>query len=375
MVSPERMTPRAAKLKLDHAQDCLAYLEFARRAKGEVDGNWSGLDATIAELTTTVEKLSGQANQRIEPRRRVRVTPRTEHSAPRHEYFVFLDECGTHTLDADRDPFPVFCLCAVLVDKEGYERFDRVWKTWKASWLGSWQLRIHEPDLRRRSDSFHHDDPTREQAIVDALAAQLSDLDFTCIAAAIDKRKLKVDYPDGRVDDFLPMSHYLMCVDFVLERVVHFLYEVGNDAEGLVVAEARGLREDAEVHAEFLRLHLSGTQYITDRYFRNQLRPYIEFKRKDRNESGLQIADLVARPIAEKVLRPTSIPERWQTVASKIYGGQQGRRGSYGLKVFPATSGDMASFFREPAFKANEDAKASPPTDPQVRVHNGDTNV
>lgn len=116
-------------------------------------------------------------------------------------------------------------------------------------------------------------------------------------------------------------------------------------------------------------MHLFGTQYIADGYFRNQLRPYIEFREKDRNDSGLQIADLAARPIADKVFRPDITPERWQAVASKIYDGNQGRRSSYGVKVFPAV--DVASIFgEEPAVKANEDAEASSSTDPQVQVHN-----
>jgi hypothetical protein len=254
------------------------------------------------------------------------------------------------------------------VDRERYATFDRLWKAWKAAWLGSWQVRVHEPDVRRRSRWFHSEDPLREQAIIDALSAQLSELDFTCIAAVIDKRQLRAHYPAGKVDDFLPESTFLMCVDFIFERIVHFLYHVGGDAQGIVIAEARGPREDAEVHAEFLRLHLFGTQYIADGYFRNQLRPYIEFRKKDRNDSGLQIADLVARPIADKVLRPNTTPERWQAIASKIYDGNQERRSSYGVKVFPAAN--IASIFGEvPAFKANKDAEAPLSTDPQVRVH------
>jgi hypothetical protein len=240
-----------------------------------------------------------------------------------------------HTLSVKDDPFPVFCLCAVVVDREKYRTFDRVWKTWKSEWLGTWKVRVHEPDVRRRSNRFHKDDPADEQAIIDALAAQLATLDFACIAAVINKAELALRFLDGRVDAHLPKSTYLMCLDFVMERLVHFLYEQGEDSRGLVVAESRGLREDAEVHAEFLRLHLNGTQYVSDSFFRNQLRPYIEFKRKDADDSGLQVADLAARPLAEKTLRPTSTPERWSVLEPKIYDGGKGRKGSYGMKVFP----------------------------------------
>lgn len=370
MAKRTKLHPRAARTKVLQARDCLAYLEFARRAKLELDGNCDAIDGGITELTNVVYALSEQAGERIQPRNKVRVTHRTEHSPPRHQYLIFLDECGTHSLDIRDDPFPVFCLCAVIVDREKYGTFDRQWKAWKSRWLGSWQIRVHEPDIRKRSREFHGADKAYERSIIDALSSELSTLGFICIAAVIDKRALTATYPSGRVDDFLPSSTYLMCVDFVFERAVHFLYEVGEDAEGVVIAESRGLREDAEVHSEFLRLQLVGTQYIADGYFRNQLRPYIEFKRKDTNESGLQIADIVARPIAEKVLEPANTPERWQVVAPKIYDGKQDRRSSYGLKVFP--SSDIGSFFGESAFKAKEDTlRVSSSTDPQVRVHNG----
>jgi len=233
------------------------------------------------------------------------------------------------------DPFPVFCLCGIIVNRDHFAAFDRRWRTWKAHNLGSALVEVHEPNVRKRSKEFHRDSRQQEQGLIDALSRELSDLDFVCIAGAIDKRSFAALHPSGRVDDFLPTSGYLMCVDFVIERFVHFLYHAGRDAQGLVVAESRGLREDAEVHAEFLRLQVEGTQWNSEKWFRYQLRPYIEFERKDRNHSGLQIADLVARPIAERILRPTTSPERWEVIKSKLYDGGQGRPESYGLKVFP----------------------------------------
>jgi hypothetical protein len=330
------LAARAARIRLAKAQDCLSFLDFAKRARAGLDATCPDLEAAIVRATNEVARFSGMTGTRIEPRRRVPVQIRDEHSAPRREFLIFIDECGHHGLAAANDPFPVFCLCAVVVDREKFATFDRSWKSWKATWLGSWRKIVHEPDIRRRSDYFYFADPLKQKAAEDSLAAQLASLDFTCIAAVIDKGQLQEHYPGGQVDAFLPPSTYLMCVDFIFERIIHFLYHAGDDAYGNVTAESRGLREDAEVHAEFLRLQLGGTQFLSDRYFRNQLRPYIQFKRKSGNDSGLQIADLAARPIAEKVLDPGSTPERWQSVASKIYDGGKGRRSSYGLKVFPS---------------------------------------
>ncbi|HLI50354.1 MAG TPA: DUF3800 domain-containing protein, partial [Thermomicrobiaceae bacterium] len=309
-----------------------------------------------------VMRLSGRAGEQIKPRRKVHNLIRNEDSAPRREYLLFLDECGGHAPLSEDERFPVFCLCGVVVDAERYTTFDRQWKSWKAEWLGSWRIRVHEPDVRRRSDRFHSNDPDRESEIIASVGKALDELDFVCISAVIDKRALSELHGDGAVDGFLPSSAYLMCLDFVIERFVHFLYYAGSDARGLVFAESRGAREDAEVHAEFIRLLLEGTQWQSDSWFRYQLRPYIEFLRKERNSSGLQVADLLSRPIAEKALQPSTSPERWEIVKHKFYDGCQARPASYGLKIYPAVD-VSAILVEDPALKANEDVDTSPSTD------------
>jgi hypothetical protein len=226
--------------------------------------------------------------------------------------------------------------------------------------LGKRDASVHEPSVRTRSGRFYDADPARAQAKIDSLDKRLQSLPFTCIASAIDKRRFSEMYPSGQVDDFLPTSAYLMCVDFIMERFTHFLCHAGNGAQGSVRAESRGLREDAEVHHEYLRLHLEGTQFCSGSQFRGYLRPFIQFERKDGNSTGLQVADLMARPLADKILDPGGTPARWEVVASKLYDGTQGRRSSYGFKIFPATDVDL---FDEYSDKANGDAEASPFTD------------
>jgi hypothetical protein len=241
-----------------------------------------------------------------------------------------------------------------------YPAFDEAWRAWKQQWLGAPDARVHEPAVRTRSGLFFDRDVERSQARIDALEAQLASLPFVCIAAAIDKRRFADAFLTGHVDDFLPRSMYLVCVDFILERFTHFLCHVGNGAQGSVHAESRGLREDAEVHFEYVRLRLDGTQFCPPSQFRGYLRPAMQFERKVGNSSGLQIADLMARPIAEKVLNPAAAPERWGIVSSKFYDGTKDRRGNYGLKILPALVDDLFGEYPE---KTTGDAEASPVTD------------
>ena len=361
-----KVHPRAARIKYARAKDYLAHLEFARRAKIRMDGDESCLKDELVRARDDVRRYAKWADARIEPRKRFPVKERLDTDPPPRRFYLFLDECGTHPLTPQDDPFSMFCLNGIVVDLERFAAFDRIWKTWKAKWLGSAHELVHEPDVRKRRRTFYHESPAQTQAIQDALAAQLAELDFWCIAAVIDKREFSKRFGTGQVDDFLPRSGYLMCLDFVLERFVQFLHVVGDDANGLVVAESRGLREDAEVHAEFFRLQLEGTQWQPEQCFRGPLKPSIDFKRKDRNDSGLQIADLAARPIAEKARDPSSTPDRWQVISGKIYDGGKGRRSSYGMKIFPTPESE--EIFGEITVKANEDTEVSPLADQQLLV-------
>lgn len=322
-----------ARAKRAELYDYIAHLEFARRAKLRFGATTESIEVEQAWAYTEINRLNQVCGERIEPRRKLpkSILPTGE---KRPEYHLFLDECGNHRVNPLRDPFPIFCLAGVIVPVDSYDDFDREWKNWKADHLGGDHVLVHEPDVRHRVKGFYRADPDEQAQLFHSLNSVLGRLEFTCIAAAIDKRAFADVYADGQVDDFLPSSAYLMCVDFVFERFVHFLHH-SRDARGLTTAESRGPREDAEVHFEFLRLHLEGTQWQPQRQFRHALRPYMEFRRKNGNISGLEIADLVARPIAERILALNSTPIRWETVEQKLYDGGKSRKGSYGLKVFP----------------------------------------
>ena len=126
----------------------------------------------------------------------------------------------------------------------------------------------------------------------------------------------------------------------------------------MVYAESRGPLEDVQVQQEYIRLQIEGTQFQSASWFRYQLQRFIEFVPKRRNHTGLQIADLAARPCADKVLAPGSEPERWGVLRPKIYDGGVGRPESYGLKSFPTAC--ALEIFRK---QADGDAFAPPPAD------------
>lgn len=330
----DELHPRVARLKLEKAQRLIYHLDAARRTLDQLGEDSSVLDEVITNTRKSVDRFEHFANGRIESRRRFKSTIRPQ-GVHVPEYYLCLDECGSHVPGSAHSNFPVFSLTGVIVSKDDYEAFDVIWKAWKTKHLGSPEIVVHEPEVRGCSANFRRPREEDRQALWNDLEVILKELDFKCIAAVVDMKAFVSNHPHGRVDDFLPESCYLMCIDFIMERFVHFLQHAGNDARGNVIAESRGLVEDAKVHAEFIRLHLEGTQFLSARAFCAQLRPYIEFFVKKRNHSGLQVADLAARPFAEIILNPKSTPARWNVFKEKLYDGLKSAPQSYGLKIFP----------------------------------------
>lgn len=139
----------------------------------------------------------------------------------------------------------------------------------------------------------------------------------------IDKRKLKDKY-------VRPAHPYHLALGFGLERIYRLLLSARqDDARTFLVCEARGAREDAELELEFRRIRDGAN------YFRRPLPFDLIIADKKTNSEGLQLADLTARPIGLKVLRPQQINRAAAVLNEKFYRDGAGNVPGTGLKVFP----------------------------------------
>ncbi len=251
---------------------------------------------------------------------------------PGNDSMVFIDECGPHSVAAPAT-FPVFTLAAVVVGRQHYDDvLDLQWRGWKATKLGSGDARVHEPDVRKREGRFAGE---HGAAVVDSLRDFLEAAEFGVVACAINRVEYKkVAFPDP-LDATLPDHMYLFAMDVLFERIAMVLDKRFPGGTAEVIVESRGPREDALLQYEFARLHLDGTSYIGDAFFRTRLRPGITFLGKTQNCTGLQLADLVARPISEKVADPAGTPERWPEVRTKFSPGKETKHSILGLKIAP----------------------------------------
>lgn len=107
---------------------------------------------------------------------------------------------------------------------------------------------------------------------------------------------------------------YHVALRFCLEQLYDFLAEKDQlNALTHIVVECRGKKEDAELELEFRRVCDGANKFSVPLPFS------IIFADKKANSSGLQLADLVARPIGLSVVRPNQPNRAFNSLKEKFF--------------------------------------------------------
>jgi hypothetical protein len=250
---------------------------------------------------------------------------------------LFLDETGDPSMDYSRRGQPqmpeVFLLCGCLFDTQAYSQLEGAIRDLKLRHLGRTDLPLVSRQLRKHKGVFAFlDDDAKRQAFYNDIGALFRDAPFTVLAAAIDKYRYWQRYGDGS------LPPYQLALAFLMERTI--MCVSGRDVRVRVIAESRGRREDNELRFEFDRLLRQGTVFIPARRFRRCFLAPLEFRTKKQNVAGLQMADLAAYPLANRLCHPESRRIDFEIVYAKLHRMEE-RIWGIGLKVFPeAVSAD-----------------------------------
>lgn len=246
------------------------------------------------------------------------------------DYVLFMDESGDHNLRNIDSGFPVFCLAACVFERDYYHRVvRRRVDDFKMGIWGTTRVILHSREIRKHQGRFAFlSDSARREEFYAQVNELLRGLDFAILAVVILKRDQVGRYGERA-------SHpYHLSLQFIMERYSLMMRRRGARRSGYILAESRGTQEDHLLRGEYQRLCREGTQYQTD--LRNITGLWME--KKEKNIVGLQIADLVAYPIASKVLRPDIEQRAFDVICDKIDAVPDQAGGSileYGLKIFP----------------------------------------
>ena len=245
------------------------------------------------------------------------------------DYIVFVDESGDHSMSSIDETYPVFVLACCLISKRDYMNVvvpavQRI----KFATFGHDAVVLHERDIRKDLGPFSVlRDEQKKRAFLDVLTDVIEQTPMTVFATVVDKRRLR----DRRRDE----NPYEVSLRFCLERIFFCLRKNGQveDDHGPLVThtlcEARGRNEDNQLELAFRRI-CAGDNFNGAAF---PFEPVIVHKRA--NAIGLQLADLVARPIGVRHLRPTQANRAWEVIERKMERDRQGDITGYGLKRFP----------------------------------------
>ncbi len=245
-------------------------------------------------------------------------------------FVVYVDESGDHGMQTVDVNYPVFVLAFCVFHKRYYsERVVPALQKFKFNHFGHDLVVLHEHEIRKEKGDFKFFQNRQHK---NNFLIELTDIieasNFVLISCVIQKKALLEK--SGNIS-----NPYHLALGFCLETLYEFLQEKNQDgALTHVVVECRGKKEDNELELEFRRIcdgaNRQGIQLPFD----------IKFADKKVNSAGLQLADLMARPVGVRILHPEQENRAFEVLKRKFFcsgGREKVGEGfeNWGLKVYP----------------------------------------
>ncbi|MAU52273.1 MAG: hypothetical protein CMN17_07825 [Roseovarius sp.] len=238
------------------------------------------------------------------------------------DFIVYADESGDHGMVSIDPQYPVFALVFCVMRKADYHGvIVPAMQQFKFDIWGHDSVVLHEHEIRKSLGPFGilRTDPALRARFFDGLNGLIEAAPMTIFASVIDKQAHRAKYVN-------PWNPYEIAMHFCMERLHEMLTRERQHGKTVhIVFESRGAKEDRELELEFRRIvgNDSHWGYRRHDFSRFDFQPV--FMPKAANSSGLQLADLTARPIALSRLRRGQPNRAFEIIRPKLGG----------LKCFP----------------------------------------
>lgn len=218
-------------------------------------------------------------------------------------YRLYIDESGDHTykkIGQGRDQY--LALCACMIEKNYlYDsiipNMENIKKRYFKNHCAEKPVIFHRLDMIHKEGPFviFRNEEIKREFDKDLLT-YMSINKYRIITVVIDKKAHIEKHGKNAWHPY----HY--CLEVILERYCGYLKY--TNAEGDIMAESRGKREDKELREAYKELFNKGTHYCDYKDMQKVLTSdKLKTSTKDQNEAGLQISDLLACPSRDDVLK------------------------------------------------------------------------
>lgn len=238
------------------------------------------------------------------------------------DFIFYADESGDHSLTSIDPAYPVFSLSLCAFRKVEYcSRIIPRFLRFKFKYFGHDSIILHKREIRKQMGEFGFlaDLRIREE-FMEELTNLVGISIFSIFAAVIDKDALKLD--------LFPTNPYGISLRICLQSAFRFLHKRGQiGSVHHFIFEKRGSKEDQDLELEFRRI-VDGANDLKVKFPEFHIR----FCDKRANSTGMQIADLTARPIGLKIIRPHQQNRAYDVIATKLQSSKRfakPRRGIY----------------------------------------------
>jgi hypothetical protein len=246
------------------------------------------------------------------------------------DYIIYVDESGDHNLEKIDPDYPIFVLAFCVFRKNDYvNKVVPALQDFKFRWFGHDAVVLHEHEIRKQEAPFNFLRTKRlHTQFMEDLNELVASLPMTIIAAVIDKRKLTASGVEDALNPY-PLA-LLACMGLTHEFLSA---EWQTTLKTYCLFEKRGASEDKDLELAFRRLNEGAPESAFMQEGYNCFEIAIVDKRT--NSSGLQMADLTARPIGLSILRPDQPNRAFDIVRNKLWRVDNGATTGGGLIVLP----------------------------------------
>ncbi len=233
------------------------------------------------------------------------------------DFIVYADESGDHGMVNIDPQYPMFALTFCVMRKDAYTaEIVPAMQGFKFGIWGHDTVVLHEHEIRKSTGPFGilRTDRALRTRFMDELNALIETAPMTIFASVIDKTKHRAKYAS-------PWNPYEIALHFCMEQL-HILMTAQKQHGKTVhvVFESRGSKEDKELELEFRRIAGNDSHWGYRRHDFSRFDFQPVFIPKAANASGLQLADLTARPIALSRLRPDQANRAFEIIQPKLGG-------------------------------------------------------